>query len=428
LIQSVGCFADNSISKPFSFSPIKSSNSTSIDVCVDACYLGGFAFAALQAGNMCYCANSPQLSATPIVMPSFCDFQCAGNIKQVCGGLAYFSVYQTAGIFLFNLAASIQSITSAFTPAAAALQCRLFQLIYGVVPFVSNGTLFSNGTAAALWFDNTLNCNFRISPYTQVQCGKLSEKYSLIPFITQGSAPSYSVSAWSTSNCNAHICQYWANNYKVISQDYNVEPIPSNIIQAWDSSELKCKSMVVLNPSLKALGVSYTGREANAQCKTMAKLFSIVPFISNGTISHYSTSINLWRQLDCNMRLGSDRYSPEQCGYALENYRNISNTPYYVQEGIRGTCTASKYTCIYLAEKFSPLPFQGNGYGSMEAYHISSWLSNDCFSVSSIMWADTNTSWPIWPETDTQCNYWKESFGAVPFVTNGTLSKTDLFW
>jgi hypothetical protein len=160
----------------------------------------------------------------------------------------------------------------------------------------------------------------------------------------------------------------------------------------------------------------------------MAKIFSIIPFISNGTISPYSTSLNLWQQLDCNMRVGSGHYSPQQCGYALETYRNISNKPYYVQEGIRGSCTASKYTCIYLAEKFSPRPFQGNGYGTMEPYHISLWLSNDCFSVSSVMWANTNISWPVWPEANIQCNIWKYSYGAVPFVSNGTLSKTELFW
>lgn len=78
---------------------------------VDLCYAGGFKVAATSGGNQCYCGNEypPKNS---LVDDSKCDVPCPGYGVQACGGIDFYTVYNT-GIML-----SVQYATENDTSAS----------------------------------------------------------------------------------------------------------------------------------------------------------------------------------------------------------------------------------------------------------------------------------------------------------------------
>lgn len=65
---------------------------------VDICYAGGFKVAATSGGNQCYCGDEyPPENA--LVDDSKCDTPCPGYGVQACGGIDFYTVYNT-GIML----------------------------------------------------------------------------------------------------------------------------------------------------------------------------------------------------------------------------------------------------------------------------------------------------------------------------------------
>lgn len=79
---------------------------------VDLCYAGGFKVAATSGGNQCYCGNEypPKNS---LVDDSKCDVPCPGYGTQACGGIDFYTVYNT-GIML-----SVQYATENDTSSAS---------------------------------------------------------------------------------------------------------------------------------------------------------------------------------------------------------------------------------------------------------------------------------------------------------------------
>ncbi|KAJ0117375.1 hypothetical protein N8I77_006738 [Diaporthe amygdali] len=65
---------------------------------VDICYAGGFKVAATTGGNQCYCGNEYPPKDT-VVDDSKCDTPCPGYGLQACGGIDFYTVYNT-GIML----------------------------------------------------------------------------------------------------------------------------------------------------------------------------------------------------------------------------------------------------------------------------------------------------------------------------------------
>ncbi|KKY33527.1 putative wsc domain containing protein [Diaporthe ampelina] len=81
----------------------------------DLCYAGGFKVAATSGGNQCYCGNEYPPKST-IVDDSNCDVPCPGYGVQACGGIDYYTVYNT-GIKL-SIAYSTENDTSSASGSA----------------------------------------------------------------------------------------------------------------------------------------------------------------------------------------------------------------------------------------------------------------------------------------------------------------------
>jgi hypothetical protein len=66
-------------------------------VCVTECTDRGYSLAALQRGNLCTCGNTYIDDIQPIRMGSWnCDYSCAGDSSQNCGGYTMRIIYRTS--------------------------------------------------------------------------------------------------------------------------------------------------------------------------------------------------------------------------------------------------------------------------------------------------------------------------------------------
>lgn len=86
----------------------------------DLCYAGGFKVAATSGGNECYC-GSEYPPEDDLVDDSKCDVPCPGYGTQACGGINFYTVYNT-GIMLSvsNSAPNDTSASSSATPSVVA--------------------------------------------------------------------------------------------------------------------------------------------------------------------------------------------------------------------------------------------------------------------------------------------------------------------
>lgn len=85
---------------------------------VNICYAGGFQVAATTGGNQCYCGNEypPKES---VVDDSKCDVPCPGYGVQACGGIDFYTVYNT-GIMLSVKYSPENETTSSAAPSVVA--------------------------------------------------------------------------------------------------------------------------------------------------------------------------------------------------------------------------------------------------------------------------------------------------------------------
>lgn len=84
----------------------------------DLCHAGGFEVAATSGGNQCYCGNEypPKES---VVDDSKCDVPCPGYGVEACGGIDFYTVYNT-GITLGVKYTPDNDTTSSATPSVVA--------------------------------------------------------------------------------------------------------------------------------------------------------------------------------------------------------------------------------------------------------------------------------------------------------------------
>ncbi|KAH7092289.1 hypothetical protein FB567DRAFT_614146 [Paraphoma chrysanthemicola] len=89
-----GCGTDNISDRAFRGSSQGSDNMT-VPTCIDFCSDSGYTYAGLEYGRECWCANQLDSRYAPKdgIMGS-CNYACAGDEKQVCGGWAAMSVYR----------------------------------------------------------------------------------------------------------------------------------------------------------------------------------------------------------------------------------------------------------------------------------------------------------------------------------------------
>ncbi len=90
----VGCGTDSISARKFTGAST-SSNTMTIETCVDFCSGKGFSVAGTQYSRECYCANSIPSEAAPV--PGYmgnCMMPCSGDAGEYCGGAGTISLYQ----------------------------------------------------------------------------------------------------------------------------------------------------------------------------------------------------------------------------------------------------------------------------------------------------------------------------------------------
>lgn len=105
----IGCYSESASSRQFSVSPgdYLPDNLTPYD-CVNLCGNMKYNFAALQNGNLCFCASTFNLSASN-TEKAICNINCTGNQKYKCGGIWANLVYNATSYtekFVINYANS----------------------------------------------------------------------------------------------------------------------------------------------------------------------------------------------------------------------------------------------------------------------------------------------------------------------------------
>ena len=85
------------------------------------------------------------------------------------------------------------------------------------------------------WESPELNCNFRLSPYSPVQCQLAVAVYNVIPGISFGNAPGYLDKNWNDSNCNNEMCKFWTKTFKLTN---STRGLPKQYMDSW--TKLNC--------------------------------------------------------------------------------------------------------------------------------------------------------------------------------------------
>ncbi|KAI4717875.1 WSC-domain-containing protein [Aureobasidium sp. EXF-10727] len=81
----VGCFKENNPGRQLSVNPLTSKNMTN-EMCLTKCASLGYLFSATQYMQECWCGNARPLQMD---LNTDCNFNCAGNENQTCGGNGY---------------------------------------------------------------------------------------------------------------------------------------------------------------------------------------------------------------------------------------------------------------------------------------------------------------------------------------------------
>ncbi|KAK0649148.1 hypothetical protein B0T16DRAFT_409519 [Cercophora newfieldiana] len=79
-------------------------------MCVSRCSLGGYLFAGVQAGNVCWCGA--HLDGALAENQRNCNVPCPGYTPEICGGAKALSVFKAEGVDL--------AVSSIITTAPAA--------------------------------------------------------------------------------------------------------------------------------------------------------------------------------------------------------------------------------------------------------------------------------------------------------------------
>tara|TARA_R110002003_G_scaffold171_12_gene13968 strand:+ start:1763 stop:3070 length:1308 start_codon:yes stop_codon:yes gene_type:complete len=89
-----GCGSDNIGDRAFR-GPSEGKDDMTVPACIDYCSAAGYAYAGLEFGRECWCTNQldPRYAPKDGIMGS-CNYMCAGDAGQICGGYAALSIYR----------------------------------------------------------------------------------------------------------------------------------------------------------------------------------------------------------------------------------------------------------------------------------------------------------------------------------------------
>ncbi|KAI9813477.1 MAG: hypothetical protein M1827_004153 [Pycnora praestabilis] len=112
----LGCGTD-SISDRILTGTSSSSDSMTVETCVDTCSSAGYSIAGLEYSSQCYCGNSLPSSGAPTPgVYGNCMMKCSGDSGEYCGGAPFISLYQKCGGTCQNVSYGLGS-NSTSTPS-----------------------------------------------------------------------------------------------------------------------------------------------------------------------------------------------------------------------------------------------------------------------------------------------------------------------
>ncbi|KAI5207927.1 hypothetical protein E4T38_03158 [Aureobasidium subglaciale] len=112
----VGCFKENNPGRQLATNPINSKTLTN-DICITKCAALGYRFAGSQYQSECWCGNALPLQMD---LDTDCNFNCAGNENQTCGGSgninpgSHISLFADLARFDGNTTTQVQHIVPSY--------------------------------------------------------------------------------------------------------------------------------------------------------------------------------------------------------------------------------------------------------------------------------------------------------------------------
>ncbi|KAF2740116.1 WSC-domain-containing protein [Polyplosphaeria fusca] len=114
-----GCGTDNIQMRTFTLKST-SSNTMTVESCIDFCSSAGYTYAGVEYSAECYCDNSLPASRAPKDgIYGGCNFPCAGNSSQSCGGSGFISIYHRCTTSCKNTDFPPTSSSSSTAPVAS---------------------------------------------------------------------------------------------------------------------------------------------------------------------------------------------------------------------------------------------------------------------------------------------------------------------
>jgi cell wall integrity and stress response component len=115
---------------------------------VELCYAGGFQVAATTGGNQCFCGNEYPPKDT-LVDDSKCDVPCPGYGLQACGGIDFYTVYNTGIMLSVPFSTPNDTASGSATPSVIASSTVVSGGQTSVVYVTSSPTGASDGKGGA---------------------------------------------------------------------------------------------------------------------------------------------------------------------------------------------------------------------------------------------------------------------------------------
>lgn len=81
---------DKEPTRDLSYRPYESDDGQTPKTCIEACASAGYAYAGVQYSNQCFCGT---FFGTYGTIDAVCDFPCAGDSSEFCGGFWANGIY-----------------------------------------------------------------------------------------------------------------------------------------------------------------------------------------------------------------------------------------------------------------------------------------------------------------------------------------------
>ena len=88
-----GCYAEPTGTRALPSYSFVNGTAMTAEMCVSGCQAKAYAFAGMEYGSECWCANTLNSNA-PKVADSQCNMLCPGNKREYCGAGSRLAVYK----------------------------------------------------------------------------------------------------------------------------------------------------------------------------------------------------------------------------------------------------------------------------------------------------------------------------------------------